>query len=80
MRLFRGHYGFRYLRVMNKLLQWLIDHPGEVFRSISLILEIVARHKRRRKKKSQEEDPGSPNNETCVPLPIPDQPEVSKPD
>lgn len=79
MRLFKGHYGFRYLRLMNKFLQWLIDHPGEVFRSISLIIEIVARHKRRRKKKSQEEDPGSPN-ETCVPLPIPDQPEVSKPD
>jgi hypothetical protein len=64
---------------MNKLLQWLIDHPGEVFRSISLILEIVARHKRRRKKKSQEENPGSPYNETCVPLPIPDSEEVSKP-
>jgi hypothetical protein len=64
---------------MNKFLQWLIDHPGEVFRSISLILEIVARHKRRRKKKSQDENPDS-DGETCVPLPIPDQPEVSKPD
>jgi len=64
---------------MNKFVQWLIDHPGEVFRSISLILEIVARHKRRRKKKSQEIDPDS-DIETCVPLPIPDQPEVSKPD
>jgi hypothetical protein len=63
---------------MNKFVQWLIDNPGEVFRSISLILEIVARHKRRRKKKSQEIDPGS-DNETCVPLPIPDSKEVSKP-
>ena len=69
---------------MEKVIQWMIQHPQEVFNSLRLAWTIFKRVRTRIKRKQKSQDNSCPGNQsdnnTCMPHPIPPVSESSKTD